>query len=161
VLTDDEYFNDPRVTNLAEELTRTQVRFFEMQARVAQLEAELTVVAFERDQLKAERDAVRVYFGGTKVGTVLEQQADPANLTGRVMTLEEAADEIFARYPDKKIQAIKELRSAWPDDPSDPHRPFGLKEAKDAIDAAQERYRRGNGMSLSKDMFGSYIQRNP
>jgi ribosomal protein L7/L12 len=160
VLTDDEYFNDPRVTNLAEELTRTQVRFFEMQARVAQLEAELTVVAFERDQLKAERDAVRVYFGGTKVGTVLEQQADPANLTGRVMTLEETADEIYARYPDKKIQAIKELRGVWIVDDRNT-RTFGLKEAKDAIDAAEARYRRGNGMSLSKDMFGSYIQRNP
>jgi ribosomal protein L7/L12 len=160
VLTDDEYFNDPRVTNLAEELTRTQVRFFEMQDRVAQLEAELTVVAFERDQLKAERDAVRVYFGGTKVGTVLEQQADPANLTGRVMTLEETADEIYARYPDKKIQAIKELRGVWIVDDRNT-RTFGLKEAKDAIDAAEARYRRGNGMSLSKDMFGSYIQRNP
>jgi ribosomal protein L7/L12 len=160
VLTDDEYFNDPRVTNLAEELTRTQVRFFEMQARVAQLEAELTVVAFERDQLKAERDAVRVYFGGTKVGTVLEQQADPANLTGRVMTLEETADEIYARYPDKKIQAIKELRGVWIVDDRNT-RTFGLKEAKDAIDAAEARYRRGNGMSLSRDMFGSYIQRNP
>jgi ribosomal protein L7/L12 len=160
VLTDDEYFNDPRVTNLAEELTRTQVRFFEMQARVAQLEAELTVVAFERDQLKAERDAVRVYFGGTKVGTVLEQQADPANLTGRVMTLEETADEIYARYPDRKIQAIKELRGVWIVDDRNT-RTFGLKEAKDAIDAAEARYRRGNGMSLSRDMFGSYIQRNP
>jgi ribosomal protein L7/L12 len=160
VLTDDEYFNDPRVTNLAEELTRTQVRFFEMQARVAQLEAELTVVAFERDQLKAERDAVRVYFGGTKVGTVLEQQADPANLTGRVMTLEETADEIYARYPDRKIQAIRELRGVWIVDDRNT-RTFGLKEAKDAIDAAEARYRRGNGMSLSKDMFGSYIQRNP
>jgi ribosomal protein L7/L12 len=129
----------------------------ELREKVAQLQAELTVVTFERDQLVNERNAVRVYFGGTDVGNVVEQQADPANLTGRTRSLEEVADRIYAQYPDRKIQAIKELRTVM----SEPHGviSFGLREAKDAIDSAEWRHRKRMGMGVATDMYGTYVNR--
>lgn len=137
----------------------TQPDVAELTTRVAQLEAELTVVTFERDQLVAERNAVRVYFGGTDVGNVLERQADPANLTGRRVTLEEVADRIYAQYPDRKIQAIKELRTAM----SQPGGlSFGLKEAKDAIDAADMRLRKRMGQqTVYTDTYGNFTASRP
>lgn len=77
-------------------------------------------------QLTPERCCV--YCGTFAPGTAQAQFAAPA--AGGNAAL---ADAIFARNPTKKIQAIKELRQATG---------LGLKEAKDLIDAAEQRARR-------------------
>lgn len=134
----------------------SEVEIEDLRARVAQLEAELTVVTFERNQLQAERDAVRVYFGGTKVGDVLEAQSDPtSNFTDENIILS-GIKNIMSVFPDQPIRAIKALRErdniaeAWHRLGGTVNVPdlamgrtsyyFGLKEAKDIIDAARSGY---------------------
>lgn len=60
-------------------------------------------------------------------GTPAPQSSAAPRLAGGNESL---ADAIFAQYPDKKIMAIKELRGKTG---------LGLKEAKDLIDAAEQR----------------------
>jgi len=69
--------------------------------------------------LKVSPDGRCVYCG-----TVAPADAPPAAVQG---SLAEMAGTIWAAHPDKKIQAIKELRERTG---------LGLKEAKDAIDEA-------------------------
>lgn len=119
----------------------------ELRAQVAQLSAELTVVTFERDQLQAERNAVRVFFGGTSVGDAVERVVDPTNVSNRAMEVKEIAEILIELMPDKKIQAIKEMRTMTN---------CGLKEAKDAIDDAEGRIRWGKRIYVGPAFKDAY-----
>jgi hypothetical protein len=100
--------------------------------RCADLELENRVLRAERDMLLLQREGTQEWLGALIHGSPI----DPMNGSpdpNRVL-----ADRLVEEYPDKKIQAIKELRTrsgtTGPDGGC-----LGLKQAKDYIDAAYAR----------------------
>jgi len=100
--------------------------------RCRELELEVAALRMERDMLLQQREGTQEWLGKLIHGSPIDPaygQPDPNVVL---------ADRLVEEFPDKKIMAIKELRSrsmtkgSYGDS-------LGLKEAKDYMDAAYKR----------------------
>lgn len=102
--------------------------------RCAELELENAALRTERDILLAQREGTRVWLGALVNGTSI----DPAHAQPDEVQI--LADRLVLRYPEQKIQAIKELRmQVQVHGLKEFDQTIGLKEAKDYMDAAYAR----------------------
>lgn len=98
--------------------------------RCLDLELEIIGLRAERDMLLRQRESTKEWLGKLIHGSPI----DPMNGSpdpNRVL-----ADRLVEEYPEKKIQAIKELRTRSANGNGEC---LGLKQAKDYIDAAYAR----------------------
>lgn len=102
--------------------------------REQELLLQIAALTAERDQLLQEKEGTRAWLGEWLTGSPIMEKVDPDR------AYKTLADALVQQYPDKKIQAIKEMRSRSTIIGPAGHG-LGLKEAKDFIDQAHERAR--------------------